>query len=440
MTTRVTTLPSGLRIITDAIPHMQTTSLGLWVGIGSRHETEAEHGLSHFLEHMAFKGTRTRSARRIAEEIEGAGGDINAATSAEQTAYYARVLPGDAPLALDILSDILTDSAFDPAEIEREKDVVLQELGSVEDVPDDFVFELFTERAYPGQPLGRPILGTPAGVKRFDRDAVKTFLERRYRADATVVAAAGAVDHDAVVAEVERRFGGLANHPAPATPPARYGGGDVRLKRKLEQAHILIGFEGLSFHDPRRYAAHVFSHAVGGGMSSRLFQEVREERGLAYAINSFDWTYADTGLFGFYAATGAGNVAELVPVALDCVAETTATLTRDEVERAKAQLKVSLLVALESSSARAEQIARQHMAYGRLIGPEEILREVDAVTVEDARAVGAAMIRSAPTVAAVGPIGKVPGPDAVAARLGTSRPPAEPPQGAARWMPGGARH
>ena len=425
MTTRITTLPSGLRVITDAIPHMHTTSLGLWVGIGSRHETEAEHGLSHFLEHMAFKGTRRRSARRIAEEIEGAGGDLNAATSTEQTAYYARVLPGDAPLALDILSDILTDSAFDPAEIEREKEVVLQELGAVEDVPDDLVFELFTEHAYPGQPIGRPILGTPAGVRRFDREAVKGFLDRRYRADQTVIAAAGALDHETIVAEAERRFAGLGNLPGPATPAATYRGGDIRLKRRLEQAHIVIGFEGLSFHDPRRYAAHVFSHAVGGGMSSRLFQEVREERGLAYTINSFDWTYADTGLFGFYAATGAANVAELVPVALDCIAETTATLTADEVARAKAQLKVSLLVAMESSSSRAEQIARQHMAYGRLIGTEEILREVDAVTVESARAAGAAMIRSAPTVSAIGPVGKVPGPDAVAARLG-AEPPARP--------------
>ncbi len=421
MTARITVLPSGIRVITDAIPHMHTTSLGLWVGIGSRHETEAEHGLSHFLEHMAFKGTRTRSARRIAEEIEGAGGDINAATSTEQTAYYARVLPGDAPLALDILSDILTDSAFDPAEIEREKEVVLQELGAVEDVPDDLVFELFNERAYPGQPIGRPILGTPQGVRRFDRDAVKGFLDRRYRADQTVIAAAGAVDHDTIVAEAERRFAGLKNLDAPAAPTARYRGGDVRMKRKLEQAHIVIGFEGLSFHDPRRYDAHVFSHAVGGGMSSRLFQEVREDRGLAYTINSFDWTYADTGLFGFYAATGAGNVAELVPVALDCLAEATVTLTRQEVERAKAQLKVSLLVAMESSSSRAEQIARQHMAYGRLIDADEILREVDAVTVESARATGAAMIRSAPTVSAVGPVGKVPAPDAVMSRLGTMR-------------------
>ncbi len=418
MNTRITTLPSGLRIVTDAIPHLRTTSLGLWVGVGSRHETEAEHGLSHFLEHMAFKGTRCRSARRIAEEIEGAGGDINAATSTEQTAYYARVLPGDAPLALDILSDILTDSLFDPQEVEREKEVVLQEIGAVADMPDDFVFELFTEHAFPGQAIGRPILGTPRGVKAFSRESVQGFLDRRYRADATVIAAAGAVDHDAFVAEAERRFGRFRNEPGPELPPATYRGGDVRLKRRLEQAHIVIGFEGPSFHDPVHYAAHIFSHAVGGGMSSRLFQTVREERGLAYTINSFDWAYADTGLFGFYAATGSNNVAELVPVALDCMAETTTSLSLAEVDRAKAQLKVSMLVALESSSARAEQIARQHLAYGRTLDSAEILEKIDAITVADTRAAGAAMLRSTPTVAAIGPVGKVPGPDGVAARLG----------------------
>ena len=422
MSPRVTTLSSGLRIVTDAMPGLHTTSLGVWVGIGSRHETEGEHGLSHFLEHMAFKGTRQRSAKRIAEEIEGAGGDINAATSTEQTAYYARVLPGDAPLALDILSDILIDSAFDPVEVEREKEVVLQELGAVEDVPDDYVFELFNEHAYPDQAIGRPILGTAAGVRRFDRAAVKGFLDRRYRADQTIVAAAGAVDHESFAAEVERRFGSLGNAPGPAVPAARYVGGDIRLKRKLEQAHIVIGFEGVSFHDPARYAAHIFSHAVGGGMSSRLFQQVREERGLAYAINSFDWTYADTGLFGFYAATGARHVAELVPVALDCLAQATETLDDDEVARAKAQLKVSLLVALESSSARAEQIARQHMAYGRVFEAAEIVREIDAITVADARAAGRRLMRSLPTVAAIGPVRHVPDPAAVAARLGLRKP------------------
>ena len=418
MTVAITTLPSGLRVMTDEMAHLKTTSLGIWVGIGSRHETEAEHGLSHFLEHMAFKGTRRRSARRIAEEIEGAGGDLNAATSTEQTAYYARVLAADTGLALDILADILTESTFDPAEVEREKEVVLQEIGAVEDIPDDLVFELFTETAYPGQAIGRPILGTPKGVSAFSRDAVAGFLARRYSADSIIIAAAGAVDHDRLVEETAERLDGLSREPGLAAPAARYTGGDIRVKRRFEQAHIVVGFEGVSFHDPDHYATHIFSHAVGGGMSSRLFQTVREERGLAYSINSFDWAYADTGLFGFYAATAARNVAELMPVALDCLAEATETLDAEEVDRAKAQLKVSLLVALESSSARAEQIARQHLAFGRVLDADEILRKIDAITVADARRVGAAMLASAPTVSAVGPVKAVLTPDQIAERLG----------------------
>ncbi len=420
MSVAVTTLPSGLRVMTDDMPHLQTTSLGIWVGIGSRHETEAEHGLSHFLEHMAFKGTRRRTARRIAEEIESAGGELNAATSSEQTAYYARVLCADTGLALDILSDILTDSTFDPAEVEREKEVVLQEIGAVEDVPDDLVFELFIATAYPDQPIGRPILGTPKGVSTFSRDKVAGFLGRRYSAGETIVAAAGAVDHDRLVEDAARRLDTLTREAGPPASLARYVGGDIKLKRRFEQAHIVVGFEGPSFHADDHYAAHIFSNALGGGMSSRLFQTVREERGLAYSINSFDWAYADTGLFGFYAATSERHIAELMPVALDALAEATETLDEEEVERAKAQLKVSLLVALESSAARAEQIARQHLAYGRVLDLAEIMGRIDAITAADARRAGVAMLKSAPTVAAVGPVRGVLTPDAVAARLGLS--------------------
>lgn len=419
MSVEVTTLPGGLRVISDAMPQLETTAIGIWVGSGSRHESETQHGLSHFLEHMAFKGTRRRSARDIAEEIETAGGDLNAATSTEQTAYYARVLAADTPLALDILADILTESRFDEEEIAREKQVVLQEIAAVDDTPDDLVYELLTQAAYPSQPIGRPILGTPDTVSGLDRRSLTGYVATHYRADNMIVAAAGAVEHERFVADVARHFGHLPPAPATTSPRANYTGGDLRMKRRLEQAHVTVGFEGFSFHHPAHYAAHIFSHAAGGGMSSRLFQTVREERGLAYAIHSFDWSYEDTGLFGFYAATAAAHVAELMPVALDCLAETTETLTEAEVARAKAQLKVSLLTALESSSARAEQIARQHMAFGRTIAREEIIAKVDAITVADARGAGAAMLATAPTVAAVGPIRKVLAPDQIAARFGT---------------------
>ena len=418
MSVEVTTLPSGLRVISDAMPHLETTAIGIWVGTGSRHESDPQHGLSHFLEHMAFKGTSRRSARRIAEEIESAGGDLNAATSTEQTAYYARVLASDTPLALDILADILTNSSFDEAEMAREKQVVLQEIAAVEDTPDDLVYELLTAAAYPDQAIGKPILGTAETVASFTRSAIADYVDTHYRADNMVVAAAGAVAHDRFVADVAQHFGHVTPTLTTPSPRARYRGGDSRLKRRLEQAHVVVGFESFSFHDSAHYAAHIFSHAVGGGMSSRLFQTVREERGLAYAIHSFDWTYEDTGLFGFYAASAAANIPELMPVALDCLAEATETLTEVEVARAKAQLKVSLLTALESSSARAEQIARQHMAFGRIISREEIIAKVDAITVADARQAGRTMLRTAPTVAAIGPIGKVPTPVQVAERFG----------------------
>ena len=418
MTVALTTLPNGLRIVTDDMPQLETTSLGIWIGAGSRNETPAEHGLSHFLEHMAFKGTRRRSAKRIAEEIETAGGDINAATSTEQTAYYARVLAADTGLALDVLADILTDSVFDPVEIEREKGVVLQEIGAVDDTPDDLVFEILTATAFPDQPIGRAILGTPDKVSGFDGPAIRRYLDTHYRPPAMIVAAAGALDHDRIVADADARFGRMRAEPGPAAPSARYRGGDNRVSRRLEQAHVIVAFEGPSFHDPAQYAAHVFSHAAGGGMSSRLFQDVRETRGLAYSIYSFDWAYADTGLFGFYAATSAKQVGDLVPVALDTLASATETLTAEEVERAKAQLKVSVLVALESSGARAEQIARQHLAFGRAIPREEIIGRIDAIGVEDARQAGRRMLGSAPTVVSLGPVRGVPSPNRVRRHLG----------------------
>ncbi|VTZ22618.1 Peptidase M16 domain protein [Methylocella tundrae] len=419
MSAKVTTLPSGLRVVTDAMPHLETASLGVWVGAGSRHERKSEHGLSHLLEHMAFKGTRRRSARAIAEEIEAAGGDLNAATSTEHTAYYAHVLAEDAPLALDILADILTDSIFDAEELEREKGVILQEIGAVEDTPDDFVFDLFNASAFPDQPIGRPILGTPEQIAGFSRDAIGAYLDSHYCSRATVIGAAGAIDHDRICADVEKRFSGLAagGDSRAAAPAALYRGGEILMKRRLEQAHIVIGFEGLSYADEDFYALQVFANAVGGGMSSRLFQEVRETRGLAYSIHAFHWGYSDTGLFGFYAATGAKDVAELMPVALDCLGEAAQRLSEAEARRAKAQMKVSLLAALESPSARCEQIARQVMAFDRVLSREEIIGKIDQLDIAAIRQAGARALSSKPTVAAIGPVNKVFAPDRVAQRL-----------------------
>lgn len=420
MSIEVTTLPSGLRIVTDRMPHMETASLGVWVGAGSRHEAVHEQGLSHLLEHMAFKGTRRRSARAIAEEIEAAGGDLNAATGVEQTAYYAHVLAADTSLALDILADILTESTFDREELEREKGVILQEIGAVEDTPDDLVFDLFNATAFPEQPIGRAILGTPAGVAGFNRDAIGQYLSRHYRSAGMVIGAAGAVEHARIVDEATARFAALGlDNSSPIAVPAHYVGGDKRLRRRLEQAHIVVGWEGLPYVDDDHYAVQIFANAVGGGMSSRLFQEIRERRGLAYSIYTFHWAYYDTGLFGFYAATSAADIPDLMPVAVDALAQATEDLTEDEIRRAKAQMKVSLLAALESPTARAEQTARHVLAFGRVLTREEMISRVEELDLEAIKAAGRKALRSAPTVTAIGPVARVLTPDRVAARIGS---------------------
>jgi predicted Zn-dependent peptidase len=404
MSVEVTRLPSGLVVVTDAMPHLQTASLGVWIGSGSRYEEADEHGISHLLEHMAFKGTSRRTAREIAETIEAVGGDLNAATSVETTAYFARVMKADVPLALDVLSDILTDPAFDPEELKREQNVIIQEIGATEDTPDDLVFDHLQSTAFPGQAVGRSILGTPATVRSFNGRRLRAYLSRTYRAPDMVVAAAGAVDHRAVLAEVEQRFARFGDSAAPRPQPARFGGGARIEARDLEQVHVAMALEGLHQRDPDLYSLHVFTNVLGGGMSSRLFQQVREVRGLCYSIHAFHWPYADTGLFGLYAGTDAVDAPELMRVVIGEIEGTAATLNEAEVARAKAQMKAGTLMALESSSARAEQLARHMIAYGRPIPVEEIVAKVEAVTVESARRAGRALIaRSPPALAVLGP-------------------------------------
>jgi predicted Zn-dependent peptidase len=404
MSVEVTRLPSGLTVVSDAMPHLQTASLGVWVGSGSRDERSDEHGISHLLEHMAFKGTTRRTARQIAEEIEAVGGDLNAATSVETTSYYARVLKTDVPLAIDVLADILADPSFDPDELMREQNVIIQEIGATQDAPDDLVFDYLQETAFPDQSVGRSILGTPETVRSFDRRRLRAYLGRNYCAPDMVVVAAGAVEHAAIVTEVDRRFASFNGPAAPVPIAARFDGGARIETRDLEQAHIALALEGVPQLDPSLYSLQVFTIVLGGGMSSRLFQEVREIRGLCYAIYAFHAPYCDTGLFGLYAGTDARDVPELMQVVIDQIAATAETLSESEIARAKAQMKASLLMALESSGARAEQIARQIIAYGRPIPLEEIVAKIEAVTVDSARAAGRALMsRSRPAVAALGP-------------------------------------
>ncbi len=404
MSVEVTRLPAGLTVVTDAMPQLETASLGAWVGSGSRDERPDEHGISHLLEHMAFKGTSRRTARQIAEEIEAVGGDINAATSVESTAYYARMLKHDVPLALDVLSDILSDPSFEADELTREQNVIVQEIGACEDTPDDLVFDLLQSTAFPGQPVGRSILGTPESVRSFNAARLRAYLARNYRAPDMVIAAAGAIEHAAIVAEVQRRFAEFNGPAAPAPEPARFGGGTHLQRRDLEQVHVALAMEGVPQRDPGLQSLQVFTSILGGGMSSRLFQEVREVRGLCYAIYTFHWPYADTGLFGLYAGTDAADTPELMRVVIGEIAAAAETINEVEVNRAKAQMKAGLLMALESSGARAEQLARQMLAYGRPLPTNEIIAKVEAVTVESARAAGRALIaRSRPAIAALGP-------------------------------------
>ena len=420
MTVRVSRLPSGLTVVTHAMDHLESTALGVWVGVGSRAEQANEHGLSHVLEHMAFKGTAKRSAIDIAEEIEAVGGEVNAATSVETTSYYARILKDDVPLAVDILSDILSNSTFDEAELEREQHVIVQEIGAALDTPDDRVYDLFTEAAFPDQPLGRNILGTPATVEAVVPPMLRDYLARHYRGPGMVLAAAGAVNHDALVALAGERFGALGATPGPKPAPAGYRGGERREARDLQETQIMVGFEGRPYTADTYHAAQLLSAIVGGGMSSRLFQEVREKRGLCYSIYAFHWGFADSGMFGVHAATGPGDVKELMPVILGELERAAHDIDERELDRARAQLRAGLLMTLESPAGRAGQIARQMLLFGRPIPTEELVQKINAISVDTIRNLAADIFTGGePTVAAVGALDGMMRRDQVTGRLGS---------------------
>ena len=405
MSVEITRLPSGLSVVTDRMPHLESATLGVWVGAGSRYEMPDEHGISHLLEHMAFKGTTRRTSRQIAEEIEAVGGDLNAATSTESTAYFARVLKADVPLALDVLSDILTESTFDAEELRREQNVIVQEIGAAEDAPDDLVFERLHETAFPKQSLGRSILGTRGNralvqsgahprlfVAQLSRARHAGGRRRRHRAQGDRRRSREAV--------CELHRAGRAVRRSRRSSAAARGSRPAISSRCISRWRCKACRPATSSSTACRCSSSV----LGGGMSSRLFQEVREKRGLCYTINAFHMPYSDTGLFGLYAGTDEADAPELMRVAIDQIAIATETLNETEVARAKAQMKASLLMALESSEARLGQIARQMLAYGRPIPLDEIVAKVDAVTVESARAAGRALIgRGKPAIAALGP-------------------------------------
>lgn len=424
MNVECTRLPSGLTVVTEKMPHLESVALGVWVKSGSRDETAGEHGIAHLLEHMAFKGTKRRTAREIAEQIENVGGELNAATSTETTSYYARVLKDDVPLAVDILADILTESVFDDEELIREKHVILQEIGAACDTPDDVVFDRFAETAFHNQTLGRCILGTPETVESFSSDQIRAYLARNYTTDRMFVVAAGAVDHDSFVRQVEDRFSSVPTKPdiSPIITPARYTGGDVRESRDLMDTQLLLGFEGRAYHMRDFYASQVLANILGGGMSSRLFQEVREFRGLCYSVYAFHWGFSDTGIFGIHAATGGDNLPELVPVIINELRKSSDRIDQQEINRSRAQIRAQLLMGQESPAARAGQIARQMMLYGRTISNTELMERLEGITVDRLTDLaGRLFFTGAPTVSAIGPVEKLaPMDDILEALSGTS--------------------
>jgi predicted Zn-dependent peptidase len=403
------------------MPQLESAALGVWVNCGGRNETKPVMGVSHMLEHMAFKGTERRTARDIAEEMESVGGFLNAYTSREQTAFHARVLKADVPLALDVLADILINPTFEQSELERERQVVLQEIGQARDTPDDIIFDHLQATIYPNQPMGWPILGEDETVAAFTREDLRTYMQANYLAGGMTLVASGAVTHAQIVALAEEKFAALrSGEPAkPAT--ARWGGGELRRNDDLEQAHLTFAFPGLAQTDPDIYAAQVYATALGGGMSSRLFQEIREKRGLCYSIYAFAQAANDSGVIGVYTGTGGKEAGEIAPVIAGEMAALAEGANDAEVARAKAQLKSSLLMGLERPMTRAEQIAAQMFSYGRILSVEELTAKLDEVDTTAVRRFGTRLMNSVrPAVAALGPVGKLENYETFAGRFGGS--------------------
>lgn len=417
VTVKLDTLPNGLCVVTEHMPGLQSAAIGVWVTAGGRHERLEQNGIAHFLEHMAFKGTKTRSALQIAEAIEDVGGYINAYTSREVTAYYARVLEADVPLALDVISDIVLNPIFDGREIEVERGVILQEIGQSYDTPDDIIFDWLQEESYRDQPLGRPILGPSERVSSFTRDDLSAFVQEHYGPEQMILSAAGAVDHDALLREAEKIFGHLKPRPGLIAETAKFTGGEARHVKELEQAHFALAFESPGYRDDDIYTSQIYSSVMGGGMSSRLFQEVREARGLCYTIFAQAGAYADTGTTTIYAGTSGLQVAELAHITIDEMKRAAGDMSEQEVARARAQMKAGMLMGLESPSNRAERLARLVQIWNRVPDLAETVARIDAVTTDRVRAFAESMAAQAPAALALyGPVSDAPSLDALQER------------------------
>ena len=409
MTPQLHTLSNGFRIVTERMPGLQSASIGVWVAAGGRDERPEQNGIAHFLEHMAFKGTKTRSPVQIAEAIEDVGGYMNAYTSREVTAYYARVLGQDVPLGLDVIADILRNSTLDARELEVERGVILSEIGQALDTPDDVIFDWLQEQAYPEQPLGRTILGPAERVKGFSRDDLSGFVGEHYGPGQMILSAAGDVDHDAIVEIAERQFGDMTPVNQQVAGAAKFVGGEVRREKQLEQAHVAIGFESPNYRSEDAYVAQVYAAAMGGGMASRLFQEIREKRGLCYTIFAQAGAYTDTGMTTVYAGTSGDQVGDLARLTIDEMKRAAEDFTEEETARAKAQMKAGLLMGLEGPSSRAERMARMVQIWGYVPALDHVVERIESVSRDDLRRYAERMAVEAPMALALyGPVAGAP--------------------------------
>jgi predicted Zn-dependent peptidase len=409
---RHTVLPGGLRIVTEAMPTVRSVTVGIWVGVGSRDEAPSLAGASHYLEHLLFKGTKRRDAMTISSAIDAVGGEMNAFTSKEYTCFYARVLDTDLPLAVDMVCDLVTSSVIKAADVESERGVILEEIAMHEDDPTDMVHDQFAQVLFGDGPLGRPVLGSVESIETIGRGAIAGYYRRRYRPQDMVVAVAGNIDHASVVRLVKAAFvtAGLdAGEALPAGPRLgvqRAGGvGGVRVvRRTTEQANVVLGTPGVSRRDDRRFALGVLNAALGGGMSSRLFQEVREKRGLAYSVYSYHAQYADTGLFGIYAGCVPRKVDDVLAICREEVEKVTDRgITAEELERGKGQLRGSLVLGLEDTGSRMSRIGKAELVYGELLSVDHIIDRINGVSLDDVSAVAAEVLTASPTLAVVGP-------------------------------------
>lgn len=418
MSVEITTLPSGLRVITDYVPDMDSVALGVWADVGTRHEDLAHNGVAHMVEHMLFKGTPTRDALQIGEQVEDVGGSMNAYTGRENTAYYIRLLKDDFAFALEILGDMIQNSTFPEEEIDKERDVILQEIGMTLDTPDDIIFDWYQETAYPEQALGAPILGTAKIIEKMQRDTLFDYVKRFYTGERLVISAAGGVPHDKMVKEAQRIFAGLPTAANQNYIAANYRGGEHRVEKELEQSHIVLGFQGISKNNPDYYAAVLLSTILGGGMSSRLFQEIREKRGLVYTVYSSHSSFHDDGQMEIYAGTGPDKLSELVPVICDEIAKIVQDkVTDDELNRAKAQVKTSMLMSRESMLNRANRQAKYLINFGKAVDMNELVGLVESTDANAIQAMAQKMFSSNPTLAALGPLSQLEPLDTINGRL-----------------------